>query len=50
MKKARHDAILTLIENENIGTQEILLDRLIEEGFSVTQATISRDIIPCRNY
>ena len=44
MKKARHEAILTLIEKENIGTQEILLDRLIEEGFSVTQATISRDI------
>ena len=44
MKKARHDAILSLIENENIGTQEALLERLLEEGFSVTQATISRDI------
>ena len=44
MKKARHDAILTLIENENIGTQEALLESLIQEGFSVTQATISRDI------
>ena len=32
MKKARHEAILTLIEKENIGTQEILLDRLIEEA------------------
>lgn len=44
MKKARHEAILSLIENENIGTQEALLERLLEEGFSVTQATISRDI------
>ena len=44
MKKARHDAILSIIENENIGTQEALLERLLEEGFSVTQATISRDI------
>ena len=44
MKKARHDAILSLIENENIGTQEALLERLLQEGFSVTQATISRDI------
>ncbi len=44
MKKARHEVILSLIENENIGTQEALLERLIEEGYSVTQATISRDI------
>lgn len=44
MKKARHEVILSLIEKENIGTQEALLERLIEEGFSVTQATISRDI------
>ena len=44
MKKARHEVILSLIEKENIGTQESLLERLIEEGFSVTQATISRDI------
>ena len=44
MKKARHDVILSLIENENIGTQEALLERLLQEGFSVTQATISRDI------
>ena len=44
MKKARHDVILSLIENENIGTQEALLERLLQEGFSVTQATLSRDI------
>lgn len=44
MKKARHEVILSLIEKENIGTQEALLERLIEEGYSVTQATISRDI------
>ena len=44
MKKARHEVILSLIEKENIGTQEALLERLLQEGFSVTQATISRDI------
>ena len=44
MKKARHEVTLSLIEKENIGTQEALLERLIEEGYSVTQATISRDI------
>ena len=44
MRNKRHDAILSLIESENIGTQEALLERLIQEGFSVTQATISRDI------
>ena len=32
MKKARHEVILSLIEKENIGTQEALLERLIEEG------------------
>ena len=31
MKKARHEAILSLIESENIGTQEALLDRLIQK-------------------
>lgn len=44
MKKARHEAILDLIEKEEIGTQELLMQRLNELGYSVTQATISRDI------
>lgn len=44
MKKNRHDAILALIEKENIGTQEELMLKLNEMGYKVTQATVSRDI------
>ena len=44
MKAARHAAILELIENNIIETQDDLADRLRESGFKVTQATVSRDI------
>ncbi len=44
MKKSRHEKIVELIENEQIGTQEELAKRLNEAGFLVTQATVSRDI------
>ena len=44
MKKNRHDAILSLIERENIGTQEELMLKLNAMGYKVTQATVSRDI------
>lgn len=44
MKKARHEAILELLEKEEIGTQDLLMQRLNDMGFAVTQATISRDI------
>lgn len=44
MKKNRHEAILALIEKEEIGTQEELMFKLNELGYSVTQATVSRDI------
>lgn len=44
MKKERQDALLHLITEENISTQEMLRKRLAEMGFSVTQATLSRDI------
>ena len=44
MKKGRHDAILSLIKKENIGTQDELMQRLNEMGYKVTQATVSRDI------
>lgn len=40
----RQEAILRLIRQEMIGTQEQLAARLRGEGFSVTQATVSRDI------
>ena len=44
MKQKRHEAIVELIEKYNIGTQEELAGRLKEAGFTVTQATVSRDI------
>ncbi|MBQ8029037.1 MAG: arginine repressor [Clostridia bacterium] len=44
MKKNRHDAILALIEQENISTQEELMTKLNQMGYKVTQATVSRDI------
>ncbi len=44
MKKDRHEKIVELIKNFNIETQEELADRLNQEGYQVTQATVSRDI------
>ena len=44
MKKSRHKAIREIIEEFEIETQEELAGKLKEEGFSVTQATVSRDI------
>lgn len=44
MKKGRHEAILSLIKKESIGTQDELMQRLNEMGYKVTQATVSRDI------
>lgn len=44
MKGKRQEAILGLVKKYEIETQEELADKLNEAGFSVTQATISRDI------
>ncbi|MBO4617167.1 transcriptional regulator, ArgR family [Lachnospiraceae bacterium YSD2013] len=44
MKNNRHKKILELIEKYDIDTQDELCKRLEEAGFSVTQATVSRDI------
>ena len=44
MKKKRHELILNYIKNNNISRQEQILKMLVEHGFNVTQATISRDI------
>jgi transcriptional regulator of arginine metabolism len=44
MKKSRHGKIIEIIRRVDVGTQEELAKRLKEEGFSVTQATVSRDI------
>lgn len=44
MKVNRHTKILELIKSNPITTQEELLLKLREEGFNVTQSTVSRDI------
>jgi transcriptional regulator of arginine metabolism len=43
-KGQRHIKIRELIANEDIETQDELVDRLKQDGFNVTQATVSRDI------
>ena len=43
-KEIRQRALLALISREEISTQQQLLTRLCDEGISVTQATVSRDI------
>lgn len=44
MKKTRHEKIMEIIRESDVGTQEELAGRLKEAGFAVTQATVSRDI------
>ena len=44
MKKNRHGRIIELIQAYDIETQDELADRLREDGYCVTQATVSRDI------
>lgn len=44
MKRSRQDAIVNLINNNSIETQEELLSLLEKNGFNTTQATVSRDI------
>lgn len=44
MKKKRHSMILKLIGKYEIGTQEELMEKLRDNGFDATQATVSRDI------
>ena len=44
MKVSRHAKIIELIAQHDIETQEELAEYLNQEGFKVTQATVSRDI------
>ncbi len=44
MKKNRQAEILSIISQEEIENQEMLIKRLRERGYNATQATISRDI------
>ena len=44
LKNSRQKRILEIIRSHNVQTQEELLLKLCESGYSVTQATVSRDI------
>ncbi|MDD3853545.1 MAG: arginine repressor [Syntrophomonadaceae bacterium] len=44
MKLKRHFTITEIISNQRITTQDELCEALQENGFAVTQATVSRDI------
>jgi transcriptional regulator of arginine metabolism len=44
MKEKRHAKILEIIREHDVETQEELCDYLNQEGYRVTQATVSRDI------
>lgn len=44
MKKKRQQAIIELITKQPVETQEELTSLLNDQGFSTTQATVSRDI------
>lgn len=44
MKKGRQTRIVELIGMHEIETQDELVERLRDEGYDVTQATVSRDI------
>ncbi|MGE0812217.1 MAG: arginine repressor [Vicinamibacterales bacterium] len=44
MKARRQAAVLDLVSREAVRSQEQLRQRLMELGFDVTQATLSRDI------
>lgn len=44
MKISRQSKIIELINKYDIETQEELAERLMKDGYNVTQATVSRDI------
>lgn len=44
IKNSRLDAIRLILSTQEIGSQEELLNVLAQEGFKLTQATLSRDL------
>ncbi|MDF2943384.1 MAG: argR [Herbinix sp.] len=44
MKISRQSKIIELINKYDVETQEDLAERLMKDGYNVTQATVSRDI------
>lgn len=43
-KEERHHKIVDIIQHQAISSQDKLLEQLFSEGFSLTQATLSRDL------
>ena len=48
MKKIRQKAILDLVRNREIASQEELLEKLLARKIDVSQSTLSRDILELR--
>ena len=44
IKKDRLETLRMIISSREMGSQEVLLAALQEEGFKLTQATLSRDL------
>lgn len=44
LRNARHNKILQIVSEQEIETQEELCEELLRNDFTVTQATVSRDI------
>jgi len=44
IKEERHHKIVDIIQHQRISRQEELLEQLLSHGFSLTQATLSRDL------
>lgn len=44
MKNSRHEAILEIIAEYPVTTQEQMMELLAQRGFRATQATLSRDV------
>ena len=44
IKEERHHQIVEIIQHQRISRQEELLEQLLSHGFSLTQATLSRDL------
>ena len=44
IKNSRLDAIRLILSTQEVGSQEELLNELAKEGFTLTQATLSRDL------
>ena len=44
IKTSRMEALKMLISSQELGSQEEVLQALAKEGYTVTQATLSRDL------